>query len=77
MKIKVGHIYQSYDEERLVITYVNDYYAEFIWSGGTTGYIKICLEQNLREFFNNFRLIAKYPTWQEAVNSKEFNGELR
>lgn len=22
--------------------------------------------------FENYRLIAEYPTWQEAVNSKEF-----
>ena len=23
--------------------------------------------------FEKYRLIAEYPTWQEAVNSKEFN----
>lgn len=26
-------------------------------------------------FLRNRKLIAEYPTWQEAVNSKEFWGE--
>lgn len=29
----------------------------------------------LLEYFSLGELIAEYPTWQEAVNSKEFKGE--
>lgn len=28
-----------------------------------------------REYIEKIKLIAEYPTWQEAVNSKEFNDD--
>lgn len=31
-----------------------------------------CTSNRLAGMFENYRLIAEYPTWREAVNSKEF-----
>ena len=31
-----------------------------------------CTSTRLAGLFENYRLIAEYPTWQEAVSSKEF-----
>jgi hypothetical protein len=29
----------------------------------------------IKNLFKTNKLLAEYPTWQEAVNSKEFKGE--
>ena len=64
-KIKVGQIY-SYDSENLfVITNVDCNGQYIIWDDGSSSYRNIKI--------NSVELIAEYPTWQEAVNSKEFN----
>ena len=38
---------------------------------GVYGYARVNFERY------NFKLIAEYPTWQEAVNSKEFRDDNR
>lgn len=66
--IKVGQIYDStFLGGKLVVTWVREDKAEF-HIVRSDGFFFIAKELNL-----GFELIAKYPTWQEAVNSKEFN----
>lgn len=77
--IKVGQIYQFImTGDKWVITkgsYGEDIVCEnipicMIRNDGevTTGYVPY-------SFFMKTKLIAEYPTWQEAVNSKEFKEE--
>ena len=56
MTIKVGQIYR-HNSIVVCITRLN-----------TMGTMKYCY----RSDFEKYALIAEYPTWQEAVNSKEF-----
>lgn len=70
--IKVGQIYDS-DEGIYVISKVwfnvseDDNWSYVIYNDGTSD----CWSYNLIRKYS--KLIAEYPTWQEAVNSKEFN----
>ncbi len=66
--IKVGQIYKDVDDFRFVITlsFPLDVYG--IYNNGSTSYIS---RKNFKDY--NLKLIAEYPTWQEAVNSKKFN----
>ena len=77
--IKAGQIYKTTTDEIIVITqsepqekYLNilnipisDFYS-YINAKGEIG--TICELELLKSV-----LIAEYPTWQESVNSKEFN----
>ena len=66
-KIKVGQIYEDEDGWRLCITLCSpvDIYA--IYHQGSMSH------WNKKEnFLLNKKLLAEYPIWQEAVNSKEF-----
>lgn len=71
--IKVGQIW-SIDGNAFVITKINNFINigkrfDCIYKDGTTDdWGKIYTE-------TYGELIAEYPTWQEAVNSKEFKGE--
>lgn len=66
--IKVGQIYKDEDNFRLVITLYSPLDVYGIYNNGS------CYYSIKKDFKNyNFELIAEYPTWQEAVNSKEFN----
>jgi len=72
--IKVGQIY--YDKEKhanFVVTVASDgqygFYTNSIYK---SGYVNIHSADWIEI---NGKLIAEYPTWQEAVNSKEFKGE--
>lgn len=69
-KIKVGQIYEDEDGWRLCITLYSpvDIYAIY-HQGSMDNWSK------KEDFLLNKKLIAEYPTWQEAVNSKEFNNE--
>lgn len=64
--IKVGQIYRE-KEDIFVITFANT-------SGGYHA-----IKNNGKVFsgvgLDEKNIIAEYPTWQEAVNSKEFKGE--
>ena len=68
--IKIGQIYKDEDGWRLCITLYSpvDIYA--VYHQGSVGNW-----HNKEAFLLNKTLIAEYPTWQEAVNSKEFKGE--
>ena len=73
-KIKVGQIYKSSLTDTIrVVTSVGyntvstiDTYGEF------ERWIYSCFTENCNGIWE---LISEYPTWQEAVNSKEFKNE--
>lgn len=69
--IKVGQIYYSnlWKRNMAVCWRSADYErTHFICNDGfVVSEAHIC--------FDEMKLIAEYPTWQEAVNSKEFNDE--
>lgn len=73
-KIKVGQIYRTpITNYKMVVTYVeNDKVSEpfnTIIGVYKDGYGVQMFQQDME----GMQLIAEYPTWQEAVNSKEFN----
>ena len=75
--IKVGQIWQNPQNktDTIAITSIDkragrkqsDWLFSYIWNDGET----VCADD---DFFikRSRKLIAEYPTWQEAVNSKEF-----
>lgn len=73
-KIKVGQIYRyiSNDylklEEDFVVTYLFRYVACCLRYDGETMHLPI-------SNFEDYTLIAEYPTWQEAVNSEYFKND--
>jgi len=69
--IKAGQIYKSNLTFAIrVITFIDDSEVSLIHRDG---YVD---RWSFDEIANtNWELIAEYQTWQEAVNSKEFNGE--
>lgn len=73
-KIKVGQIYKT-DRGIYVVTRiwfnfaVDKKYIDCVYEDGTTSDYPMKFVEGFSE------LIAEYPTWQEAVNSKEFKGE--
>lgn len=73
--IKVGQIYKEHGEYdiKYVISKVRPYKDEIV----KKYYVAICNNGDVFEKFFEIdikqdKLIAEYPTWQEAVNSKEF-----
>lgn len=68
LKIKVGQIYRSYitDTVYVISNMING--ISTIFSDGSCGRMP---ETNIREAV----LIAEYPSWQEAVSSKEFKNK--
>ena len=78
-KIKVGQIWRGKTKkDTIVITHIRKcgkrsqelWDFDYIWKDGET------FENDEYSFIVFGRkLIAEYPTWQEAVNSKEFNNE--
>ena len=76
--IKVGQIYQEPSKYgfKYVITKVRPYNDEVI----KKYYLAICddgcvFDMLFEMDIKQDKLIAEYPTWQEAINSKEFKGE--
>lgn len=71
MTIKVGQIYKTELHSRYIVTYMGMYNVYLLYD---TGY---SMEYSISSMNNNYngKLIAEYPTWQEAVNSPEFKGE--
>lgn len=68
--IKVGQI-RSFDVVEFVVTKydtLTDRFDCIYKTGETDNWSKAYIEEY-------GKLIAEYPTWQEAVNSKEFKGE--
>lgn len=74
MSIKVGQIYKT-DSGIYVVTRTwfnsafDKKYIDCIYEDGTTTDYSMQYAEQYSE------LISEYSTWQEAVNSKEFNGE--
>lgn len=64
---KAGRIYKS-RSDIYVVTFNDGFDICVIHNDGFT-------EDECLEDFNLGELIAEYPTWREAVNSKEFKGE--
>lgn len=65
--IKVGQVYfHRKIEKNLVITIVDDVDCSWVTSEG-----KVCTDKQ-KWIECSCILKAEYPTWQEAVNSKEF-----
>lgn len=70
--IKVGQVYQSIKQKdkQFVVTSSNKYdWKSHVISNEGVGSCRWNSE------IRKMELIAEYPTWQEAVNSKEFNDE--
>ena len=69
--IKVGQIWRTLNNYKIVVTSIKeeDYKGEvcIIYSDG---YVFQTSDEN---DFSFHELIAEYPSWQEAVYSKEFN----
>ena len=65
---KVGQIYKQVNGEKFVISHIADGDCFLIYNDGYTARY-----ENKESTFIFDTLITEYPTWQEAVNSKEFN----
>jgi len=66
--IKVGQVYKTPYGSRYIITYMGMYNIYLLYNNGYS------MEYSLSSMMDNYddKLIAEYPSWQEAVNSKEF-----
>lgn len=65
---KVGQIFKDKDNFRFVITLCSPLDIYIIYNNGS------CHHLSKRHFRSlDYEFITDYPTWQEAVNSKEFN----
>lgn len=78
--IKVGQIWDKYKDDNTLRSKVCVTYIYYYSNGGVeVDYITkdgICFSHDDEYFLRLHRkCIAEYPTWQEAVNSKEFKGE--
>ena len=70
-KIKEGQVWQQSNGYKIVVTAIDmDLIGEVIviFQDGDVAYKS---KEDIE--FSFYNLLAEYPTWQEAVNSKEFN----
>lgn len=66
--IKVGQIFEDTDNFRFVVTLYSPVDMYIIYNNGS------CCNFSRKDFdVLDYKFIKEYPTWQEAVNSKEFN----
>lgn len=72
--IKAGQIYKAnFITKRIIALTGEDFNGNvhFIMPDGCVGFFhKTAIVQDIQDKF--LKKIAEYPTWQEAVNSKEF-----
>lgn len=68
MSVRVGQVYYNEKiEQPLVITCVDELYCSWITAEG-----KVCTD--IKTWVEkSCSLLAEYPTWREAIVSKEFN----
>lgn len=72
--IKIGQIYKNDDVVPLIYVVTNVIHSKdknkiyCIYADGSCGQIP-------NHFLERSELLKTFSTWQEAVNSKEFNGE--
>lgn len=70
--IKAGQIFKDKDNFRFVITLYSPIDVYIIYNNGS------CCKFSRKDFdYLDYEFITDYPTWQEAVNSKEFNDDDR
>ena len=69
LKIKIGQIYKQKNDEIFVVTLIQNGDVFIIYNDGYNASYPIDADNNPFIFD---KLIAEYPTWQEAVISKEF-----
>ena len=69
--IKVGQIYKTPSGPKYIITYMGTYNIYLLYNNGYS------MEYSLSSMKKNYddKLIAEYPTWQEAVNSEYFKND--
>ena len=68
--IKAGQIFKDKDNFRFVITLYSPTDIYIIYNNGS------CCNFSRKDFdYLDYEFITEYPTWQEAVNSKEFRDE--
>ena len=66
--IRAGQIFKDKYDFRFVITLYSPVDIYIIYNNGS------CCNFSTKDFdYLDYKFIAEYPTWQEAVNSKEFN----
>lgn len=70
--IKVGQIYKSKNNTIFVVSDINKGFYSVVYK---CGYAVTYDENTISMPFVFAELIAEYPTWREAVNSKEFRDE--
>lgn len=70
--IKVGQIYKTYSGNIWCIIRIDLLKSplSFVYLIDPDGYVERLWVKTVEK---ELSLIAEYPTWQEAVNSKEFN----
>lgn len=73
---KVGQIWQYEEIGRYCVTNIQEIDDEtfdesIIWQDGSVDTLK----NQIKRFKTYGKLIAEYKSWQEAVNSKDFNNE--
>lgn len=71
-EIRVGQIYKSKYNSSIRVTITQETLAGFniIYTDGS-----MQKAVDASEFDDIWIFVTEYPTWQEAVNSKEFNNE--
>lgn len=77
--VKAGQIYKAFLENDvwtlLVITHADEGLIDTINTVGVTD--TILSDELILDSEHRWELIAEYPTWNQAVNSKEFRGDLQ
>ena len=68
--IKVGQIYAKDKQILCVINIIGSFSGLLCYTITARGFV---YKDFYKDFEKDKKLIAEYPTWQEAVNSKEFN----
>lgn len=74
--IKVGQIFELAEtKKRIVVIRTEQSKSPYSWIDFIfeNGYVDRLWKKTVE---SELRLIATYPTWQQAVNSPEFNGEI-
>ena len=69
--IKVGQIYKQPNDDLFVVSHVYEHEYHILYNDGYTA----SYYYNEPSCLSFDTLVVEYPTWQEAVNSKEFKGE--
>lgn len=79
-EIKFGQVLKYGNKIFVITAFVITAYVEKEYSGNSRIYVLYnnghSLFYSLNFLCEKFEVLAEYPTWQEAVASKEFNPEM-